>query len=309
MEENNLEQGEEVQDSGQKESTKRVQTQLITLLLVLGGIVLIIISVFLIFMPTQTENEQLQLTVQQKEQEYQQTLAIAQKQAEYEQEIEVAKANIENILASYPSDVKYEDEIYYVHDVLETNYASADFNSLSFSPQLMLISSDQAVAAQNAAAQAPADGTTDAAAATDANAAAAAGGISGYQLYSTPLALSGTINYDDFKQLIDFVNNDTLKKNYDTINLTFDQTTGNLSVSMNLNFLTIAGTDKEYEPSVIPDLTGVGKENIFGSLSGGGTATDATVTEGEGTTENADAGSAEKTDAEKTDADTKKSSN
>ena len=39
---------------------------------------------------------------------------------------------------------------------------------------------------------------------------------------------------------------------------------------MTLNFLTIAGTDNVYSPSVIPDTTGIGKSNIFDSLSGGG---------------------------------------
>lgn len=284
MEENNIQQGaqEQANDSGKRESTKRVQNQLIMLLLVLGGIVLLLISVFLIFMPTQSENEQLQLTLQQKETEYQQTLAIAQKQAEYEQDITVTQANIQNILSSYPSDVKYEDEIYYVHDVLESNYASLDYTSLGFSPQLLLISSDQAVAAQNGAAPAAAGTTQDAQATVATSTTAAAGGMSGYQLYSTPVALAGTVNYDDLKQLVDFINNDAVKKNYDSVNLSFDQTTGNLSVSMNLNFLTIAGTENEYVPSTIPDLTGVGKENIFNSLGGGAAATPETPEEAEG---------------------------
>lgn len=249
-------------ENGKKESTIKLNNQLIALLLVLGGIVIILISVFLICMPAQTDIESLKMTLEQKEAEYQQTLAIAAKQAQYEQEIAVDEANIKNILAQYPSDVKYEDEIFYVKDILETNYTTLDFTSLGFSPQLMVISSDQALAAQGQGA-ASTDGTTDATAQN------ASGGMSGYQLYSTPLTLAGTVGYDDFKTLIDYINHDTQKKNYNSINLSFDQNSGNLSVSMTLNFLTIAGTDNVYTPSVIPDTTGIGKSNIFDSLSGG----------------------------------------
>lgn len=249
-------------ENGKKESTIKLNNQLIALLLVLGGIVIILISVFLICMPAQTDIESLKMTLEQKEAEYQQTLAIAAKQAQYEQEIAVDEANIKNILAQYPSDVKYEDEIFYVKDILETNYTTLDFTSLGFSPQLMVISSDQALAARGQGA-ASTDGTTDATAQN------ASGGMSGYQLYSTPLTLAGTVGYDDFKTLIDYINHDTQKKNYNSINLSFDQNSGNLSVSMTLNFLTIAGTDNVYTPSVIPDTTGIGKSNIFDSLSGG----------------------------------------
>ena len=255
-------------ENGKKESTIKLNNQLIALLLVLGGIVIILISVFLICMPAQTDIESLKMTLEQKEAEYQQTLAIAAKQAQYEQEIAVDEANIKNILAQYPSDVKYEDEIFYVKDILETNYATLDFTSLGFSPQLMVISSDQALAAQGQGAAATADGSTDAAATTDTT--AAAGGMSGYQLYSTPLTLAGTVGYDDFKALIDYINHDTQKKNYNSITISFDENSGNLAVNMTLNFLTIAGTDNVYSPSVIPDTTGIGKSNIFDSLSGGG---------------------------------------
>ena len=263
-------------------------------------------------MPAQTDIESLKMTLEQKEAEYQQTLAIAAKQAQYEQEIAVDEANIKNILAQYPSDVKYEDEIFYVKDILETNYATLDFTSLGFSPQLMVISSDQALAAQSGGAQA-ADTTSTDATATDAN---AAGGMSGYQLYSTPLSLAGTIGYDDFKSLIDYINHDTQKKNYDSINLSFDENSGNLSVSMNLNFLTIGGTDNVYTPSVIPDNTGIGKENIFGSIASGGTGTE-TVLDTEGanaeTTDNAgatsDAGTANSTASTGSTGTTKKSGN
>lgn len=299
-------------ENGKKESTIKLNNQLIALLLVLGGIVIILISVFLICMPAQTDIESLKMTLEQKEAEYQQTLAIAAKQAQYEQEIAVDEANIKNILAQYPSDVKYEDEIFYVKDILETNYATLDFTSLGFSPQLMVISSDQALAAQSGGAQA-ADTTSTDATATDAN---AAGGMSGYQLYSTPLSLAGTIGYDDFKSLIDYINHDTQKKNYDSINLSFDENSGNLSVSMNLNFLTIGGTDNVYTPSVIPDNTGIGKENIFGSIASGGTGTE-TVLDTEGanaeTTDNAgatsDAGTANSTASTGSTGTTKKSGN
>ena len=299
-------------ENGKKESTIKLNNQLIALLLVLGGIVIILISVFLICMPAQTDIESLKMTLEQKEAEYQQTLAIAAKQAQYEQEIAVDEANIKNILAQYPSDVKYEDEIFYVKDILETNYTTLDFSSLGFSPQLMVISSDQALAAQSGGAQA-ADTTSTDATATDAN---AAGGMSGYQLYSTPLSLAGTIGYDDFKSLIDYINHDTQKKNYDSINLSFDENSGNLSVSMNLNFLTIGGTDNVYTPSVIPDNTGIGKENIFGSIASGGTGTE-TVLDTEGanaeTTDNAgatsDAGTANSTASTGSTGTTKKSGN
>lgn len=299
-------------ENGKKESTIKLNNQLIALLLVLGGIVIILISVFLICMPAQTDIESLKMTLEQKEAEYQQTLAIAAKQAQYEQEIAVDEANIKNILAQYPSDVKYEDEIFYVKDILETNYTTLDFSSLGFSPQLMVISSDQALAAQSGGAQA-ADTTSTDATATDAN---AAGGMSGYQLYSTPLSLAGTIGYDDFKSLIDYINHDTQKKNYDSINLSFDENSGNLSVSMNLNFLTIGGTDNVYTPSVIPDNTGMGKENIFGSIASGGTGTE-TVLDTEGanaeTTDNAgatsDAGTANSTASTGSTGTTKKSGN
>ena len=86
-----------------------------------------------------------------------------------------------------------------------------------------------------------------------------------YYLYGRQTAFGLECSYKGLKTLITDVFLAGSRKGIDTISLTFDDTTGQLSGNMTMNSYFVMGLDKPY---VQPDLTPVrqGTDNVFGTV-------------------------------------------
>lgn len=86
-----------------------------------------------------------------------------------------------------------------------------------------------------------------------------------YYLYGQQTSYGLECSYDGLKSLVNNVFKEEGRKGIDSISLTFNETTGQLSGSMVMNSYFIQGLDKIYTQ---PDLTPVrqGADNIFGTV-------------------------------------------
>lgn len=76
-----------------------------------------------------------------------------------------------------------------------------------------------------------------------------------------------TCTYDQFKNMIIYICEDSDIKAVDNINLTYDSSTGNLSGTMTIYYYTMLGTGRGYsEPFTA--VGGYGVDGIFGTLTG-----------------------------------------
>lgn len=87
-----------------------------------------------------------------------------------------------------------------------------------------------------------------------------------YKLYVTPVSCSFEVSYLGVKQLFASVLSNPLKKNIESIVLSFNEETGNLMGTMVVNFYTIEGDGVDMDVrEVIPEIN-KGTANIFHSL-------------------------------------------
>ena len=85
--------------------------------------------------------------------------------------------------------------------------------------------------------------------------------------YKSSVSISFSTTYKNLKKAVDFINSYKDRMVIDKIALSYDSSNGNLSGTMDINFYSVTGTDKEYKD---PDIDGIniGVKNIFGSLLG-----------------------------------------
>ena len=87
-----------------------------------------------------------------------------------------------------------------------------------------------------------------------------------YSLYATPVTCAFEVSYVGIKQLITAVLSNPLKKNIESLDLSYDETTGNLMGTMVIDFYTLHYTDNNVNGhEAMPDINR-GTANIFHSV-------------------------------------------
>ena len=81
-------------------------------------------------------------------------------------------------------------------------------------------------------------------------------------LLKETMSMNYTCTYEQLKRLVDFVNAYTERMNIESITVSYDAQTGNLTGDMTLNLFAVTGTEKEYVAPEINDLS-LGETNIF----------------------------------------------
>lgn len=271
------------------------------LLLYVCGIAILLLSYFLVYQRLNTGNAELEITNTQLKAQEQQLVILQQKQAEYESDIETMQNNIDDIYAQFPADSLEEDAFMYAVDL--ESQADMTINAVSVGSKNLLFQSGQAAttdsttgtedAATAVGTQTDADtaqleadaaaingdstaGTTstDAATTVGTTTEAAAQSIEpSVYLFGTTNSLNYTVSYDGWKDIITYIQNDTNKKNVESLSVSYDSESGLLIGTMDLNVFTISGTDKTYEPPYVPNMT-LGVDNIFGTLNNSAQASD-----------------------------------
>ena len=87
-----------------------------------------------------------------------------------------------------------------------------------------------------------------------------------YSLYATPVTCAFEVSYVGVKQLFTTLLSNPLKKNVESVDLSYDETTGNLMGTMVIDFYTLqySGNDVNGH-EIMPDVSR-GTANIFHSI-------------------------------------------
>lgn len=181
------------------------------------------------------------------------------------------------ILAEFPAEVRAEDVILYAKEIENTSEMKISSVGVTTSNLLYAMNAAPAEAAAPAEEETAEDGTAETGEAAPADAAAAPAANSlgmidesmvvkpDYNLYQMPVSYDVKSSYRDLKTVISDILEDADKQNVSGLTLTFDQETGNLVGSLNVNRYYVTGTEKEYEN---PDAGNIkkGTNNIFGTI-------------------------------------------
>lgn len=249
----------------------------IMLLIALAGVLLAVCSYFLVYQPfnektaaMEAENTQLQTRVDELQ-------ALKNNEAQYIADTATMKAENEEIMNHFPSDVRSEDMIMLA---TEMGYAAPVViveTKMDDPVDLYHIGAKAAAeaAAAAAAAQAaqPADGTTDATA-TDAATADPATAVPAPTeatataeqiLFGRQLTIGLRGPYNAVKNCIKYIYDNTDRRIIGAMNATYDTETGYVQVQLDTALFYITGTDKEYVEPTLPFIP-QGTEDIFGAL-------------------------------------------
>lgn len=85
-----------------------------------------------------------------------------------------------------------------------------------------------------------------------------------YYLNSNEVIITHTSSYEGLKDMIDYVYKHKNRMALETFMVTYDESTGLLACSTVVNFYSIIGSDKEYNPQNITNVE-IGTDNVFGT--------------------------------------------
>lgn len=224
------------------------------LLLGFAGVLVAVLVFFFVYKPLtekslalKTENVTLEARIADLE-------TKVAKKAFYESETARMKAEVDAVYSEFPSFVMAEDVI--TLGIIEQATAPMEVTGITIDvpDQLYLVS-------QNAAAQmtetetVPADGTAT---------QAVSGNTIG--LYNQPMKLSYNVSYEGLKRSIDYICKNPNRMTIGNITAAYDNTTGLLTGSTDVNMYFLSGTGKPY---TAPSLAGVpmGTNNLFGTVN------------------------------------------
>lgn len=200
------------------------------LLLYVSGILLMILSVSLVFLPQRSKSEDLKFQISEKENELARLADLAAQNRDYEAEKLEIEQEQQTILARFPGRLEEEDVLLHAADV-ERN-SDMSINDVSILPPELFWTE----------------------------------GNSRYYLYQILADYSFTASYDNLKQVLNGFTEEQDRKALQNIDLAYDSVTGELLGTLSLAMYYIDGADKEYVPQEIPGVS-VGTDNIFGTLS------------------------------------------
>lgn len=239
------------------------------LIYVLGGVAIVLICYFVVYQNLTDKNSLLQNEISSLEQ---QVAVLREMDANKEDNIaktEEMQKGIREITAAYPADVKEEDIMFFT-DSLELSDSVSGL-SMAFSPKQLITSTSAAEqGTTDAATGEVTDGTADETTETTADVSAAdattnVASAGGYVLYDTVASLTFTASYDDTKTIVDDILTDDERRSIEQIDLTFDDSTGNLNGTITVNNYSMTGTGNEYKKTPVEEVT-IGRDNLFGTV-------------------------------------------
>lgn len=251
---------------------KLAKRDLKILLILLGGIIIVIAFLYG-YKPLEESNEKVLNEITGLRTKLQELQALAAKEEFYSSSTEEMKAEIEKLFDKFPADIKTEDCIMYAQK-LETE-TKADVEGISFTPDTLAYSWGRGKVDENAQgnnAQQAASSDTNAEADTTAKADTAQNttqvtGASGNnkELFVTKMKLNYKSTYRELKGLINGIQTYKNRSALQTMEVSYDTETGNLTGSVELGMYSLTGLDKVYEAPSIPSMT-IGTDNIFGTV-------------------------------------------
>ena len=222
----------------------------IKLLLMLLGLVAVVASFYLVYTPAKERREAIEAQNVELQNQVSRLEELNANKPEYEQSIIDMNQEITALTAEFPAETKEEDGIYFAH-LMETN-VSGDVGISAVTlgnPEVVLVTE-----VVNGATEGTADAST-----VEGGAAAT---VSEYTMYRTRNGFVYTTGYFGMKNLVNTINTQMDKITIQTLSVSYDTATGLLSGTVDANFFTMEGTEREYVKPNLPHVS-EGTDNLF----------------------------------------------
>lgn len=210
-----------------------------SLLIGLLGVAIAVATWFLFAASMKEKTDALKLEnegLKAKKEEYE---AVNSQRDVYEQGIVDLTTEREELLAAYPSAMTREDEIMYWANLERANSDQLVMTDISMQPWQEVF----------APGYEEGYGTEDEV-------------KTQLHLYKAPVSYSYMATYDGIKGMVNHIYAQADKKGVQQMDISFDETTGNLEGSIVMNMYYMVGTEKEYTPVSIPNVP-TGLTNVF----------------------------------------------
>ncbi len=237
------------------------------LLIILAGVAVLALTYFFVFSPQADKREQLQIENTNLKSQYSQLSALAAKADDYTEETQNMSDDMQKIYDNFPSYLQTENGI--MDAVAIEKSTNTTISELTVSDPVAIdvaaTESDNTgidSSTDTDSVETPSDSDSSS---TQDNSNVQSS-VSGYQLYDVNLAMSFTTEYHGLKSVLEQVLGSTNKKTISSLNINFDDSTGNLTGELVADSYFVYGLDKPYEPPVIPSIPH-GTDNLFGTLN------------------------------------------
>lgn len=160
---------------------------------------------------------------------------------QYKTGIQSDESTINQVLADFPTDVRYEDLIMYATDMRDK--LGLQLTSLDFEPLTLLQEFDSL---QD-------DGNGQYTQVTR-------------SAYSIGMTVSCDLSYKQMKSMIDYIASSTGRTTLDTLNVSYNSTTGELTGSVALTKYFITSGNDPYVATMVPQIA-LGRSDLFGTVS------------------------------------------
>lgn len=216
----------------------RIAKRDLKLLLILAGLVIFLLLYMLVFNNFQARTDAVEAKIAQLEPQVQELEGHYLRLAEYESGIEDGRKNVNELLKSFPADVKEEDVLSYLltmeaHEGIRME--SVTFNT----PELV----------QEFSAALEKDGA-DALVTTD--------------IYRSSTVMSGSMTYPQAKNIINYFYDSPKMTHLENATLTYNAETAMLTGTFQLAKYFVTWDGAEYKPERVPS-TSLGLHDLFGT--------------------------------------------
>lgn len=243
-----------------------------------AGVLILLVAIAWIKPAIDDKHDELQAVNEQLNAQLSQLEELEANATNYEADAKTFQEENQKIVDKFPAEVRTEDVILNAKHIEDKSDMVIDNIGLAQGNLLYAMNSAPAVetapvadegTADDGTADAPAEGADAAAAAAPENSLGILDEASvvkpDYNLFQMAVSYNVTSSYRDLKKVVSGILEDRDKQDVSGVSLSFDEETGKLVGSMNINRYYLTGTDKQYES---PDAGNIrkGKNNIFGTI-------------------------------------------
>ena len=211
------------------------------LLLILLGIIILLVGYLAIYNPYTAKTEAVEAETAALQPELADLMSYYDNLDEYYAGTDAAAQTVEAELRNYPAAIRSEDVILYA--VAMEKQTGATISSIAFAGEEIL--------SQFAVMDKAADGTV---AARDLTA------------WRTGATVSCSLSYQQLKSVIDYVNKSGDRSSLESVSVTFDSESGQLTGDVSFLQYFVAAADDEYVPSGVSGVT-LGRADLFGTVA------------------------------------------
>ncbi len=221
-----------------KSSGMKINAKEAKLLYILGGVILLVAALQLVFRPYQEKKQQLEEEMKVLNADITNLKALQANEAEYRERSEDMQAEIEEIFDILPPIVTAADDIIYAKRMEEAHKVNISTVSFATESTVSYVMGDEG--------NNPLD--------------------NGKSLCYVGVAMEYTTEYSAIKDWLRDIANDKKRRSVETVTLRYDDENGKLAGSMTINTFCLAGSDREYVPETIDSVT-TGTTNLFGKTA------------------------------------------